>query len=71
MVDELLLVPGGARLPNDLAIAPEKPVGLSPSGVDVPKDAPSRGPALAHGSARFRVYPCPLTKVNQQAPVES
>jgi len=46
-------------------------VGLSPSGVDVPKGAPSRGPALAHGSARFRVYPCPLTKVNQQAPVES
>ena len=47
---------GGARLPSDLTIGPENQICIVPNTVARPKDAPSRGRALDHGSARFQVY---------------
>jgi len=53
----------GARLPNDLAIAPETLVASRPISVARPKDAPSRGRALDPGSARFQVYQGRLSQI--------
>ena len=50
--------------------APEGPCGktgepgaILPQGVDRPRDVPSRGRALGHGSARFQAYQCLIDRI--------
>jgi hypothetical protein len=54
------LVGRGSRKPLDWA---EATGDLLPNVVNRPKDVPSRGQALYHGSARIQAYPHRLTEL--------
>jgi hypothetical protein len=45
--------------------------GILLNDVDTPDNAPSRGPALDHGSARFQAYRHPLIRTLSAVPARS